>query len=405
MKILVLGGGSDQAAFILELQSRGHDVILLDYLENPPAKKVVRKHIQESTLDIEAVLNAAETEKVDLICTACTDQALLTVAKVSEILHLPSYISYKTALDVTNKSYMKSKMEEYGIPTAKHRIIRSKTDIDSLNGLTFPLVVKPSDCNSSKGVTKVDNPEELKKYAVNALKLSRSNIAIVEEFKSGKEVSVDLYFEGENPKLLSATTSFKIQGTNGFTILGSDYPVINDSEENQLIKIAKLIGKAFKLKDTPLILQTILNNGEFSVIEFSARMGGGSKYKLIETISGVNILSKYVDLILGEKPSVSPQRMVNYARMKYVYCHNGQINDIQGLEYLKATKVIDEFFIYKSQGDLIEKHSTSSDRPLGYLITAENEAELENKDLRADQIIKVLNSQGQDIMIHNLNGR
>ena len=104
MKILVLAGGADQIALIQELKSRGHEVVLLDYFENPPAKPYADKHIVASTLDVEAVEKYAKEENVSLICTACTDQALLSVSYVSERLGLPCYIDYQTGLNVTNKS-------------------------------------------------------------------------------------------------------------------------------------------------------------------------------------------------------------------------------------------------------------------------------------------------------------
>ena len=98
MKVLVLAGGYDQIGLIEELKSRGHYVLLADYFENPPAKKTADKHYQISTLDEDAVKEVALKEQVDLITTACTDQALLTVAKVSEELGLPTYISYEKAI-------------------------------------------------------------------------------------------------------------------------------------------------------------------------------------------------------------------------------------------------------------------------------------------------------------------
>ena len=140
MKIIVLAGGSDQIALIHELKSRGHEVILVDYLKNPPAKGYTDKHIVASTLDVEAVRDIALRENVGLICTACTDQALLTMAKVSEDLSLPCYISYETARNVTNKSYMKKIMFEHDIPTAKYTILDGyKADV--LNSFQYPLVV------------------------------------------------------------------------------------------------------------------------------------------------------------------------------------------------------------------------------------------------------------------------
>ena len=67
MKILVLAGGSDQIALLKELSVRGHDTILLDYYENPPAKQYADKHIVASTLDVEKVKQVCIEEKVDLI--------------------------------------------------------------------------------------------------------------------------------------------------------------------------------------------------------------------------------------------------------------------------------------------------------------------------------------------------
>ncbi|MDE6763385.1 MAG: hypothetical protein K2J73_06875, partial [Oscillospiraceae bacterium] len=89
-KILVLAGGFDQIALINELKKRDMYVVLADYFEDLPAKKYADKHFKISTLDEEAVYNLALSESVDIVTTACTDQALLTVARVSERLELPT---------------------------------------------------------------------------------------------------------------------------------------------------------------------------------------------------------------------------------------------------------------------------------------------------------------------------
>ena len=102
MKALVLAGGFPQIALIEELKKRNITVLLADYYPNPVAKPYADEFYQVSTLDIAAITELARTEKVDFLITACTDQALLTVAKVSEELGLPCYIDYKSAFYVTN---------------------------------------------------------------------------------------------------------------------------------------------------------------------------------------------------------------------------------------------------------------------------------------------------------------
>lgn len=401
MKIIVLAGGADQIALIQELKSRGHEVVLIDYFQNPPAKSFAHKHIVASTLDIESVKQITISEGADLICTACTDQALLTVAKVSEELLLPCYISYQTALNVTNKSYMKRVMWDFNIPTSKYVVLRHYDEI-ALKNFQYPLVVKPADCNSSKGVKKVSTEDELKIALNAAIECSRTNTAIVEEFKEGEEVSADFYVEDTCVKLLCATKSVKISNTDSFTILRSYYPAIKVAQEELLLHIAQQIVDAFQLKNTPLLVQLIYKNNHFDVVEFSARMGGGSKYKLIEVLSGVNIMSKYVDLILGKFPQVTPLKQVNFAAMNYVYCHPGTLWKITGLQKLQDAAYIKHYFLYKTEGMTITKAETSSDRAAGYLITASNEKELTERLEYVDSHIAVLDKNGKDIMWHGL---
>ena len=84
------------------------------------------------------------------------------------------------------------------------------------------------------------------------------------------------------------------------------------------------------------------------VIEFSARMGGGSKYKLIEYMTGINIMEAYVNLILGSAYQIPDANLSSkYIELGYVYCHNGTISRIIGFDKLKNAGVISEIFQYK----------------------------------------------------------
>ncbi|MDR1881489.1 MAG: ATP-grasp domain-containing protein [Prevotella sp.] len=401
MKILVLAGGSDQIALIKELKKRSHDVVLVDYNLDPPARPYADRHIVASTLDVTLVKEIAIAENIEMITTACTDQALLTVAQVSDMLSLPCYISYQTALNVTNKAYMKKILLDNNIPTARF-IVTDKIDTKEFNGLAFPIVVKPVDCNSSKGVKKAFDLSDIPDITKEAISLSRTKTAIAEEFKVGKEISADFYIEDYNVKLMSVTSSNKIKNTNSFTITQSCYPAIKPELEETVLDIGHQIAKHFQLKNTPLLVQLIKNKKGFHVLELSTRIGGGSKYKLIEVLSGIDIMKVYVDLILGEKPVVSPQKRVNYALMNYIYCNPGRFMEENGMDKLKNDGIIDDYFMYKTTGMEIQKHETSSDRVAGFLLTDRNKASLIKKLHLCDKNIEILNDKGQDIMIHSL---
>lgn len=398
MKALVLAGGYDQIALINELKTRGVDVLLADYLDNPPAKGHVKKHYQISTLDTEKVKEVAQKEQVDIITTACTDQALLTAAKVSEELKLPCYISYKTALEVTNKLYMKKRFSEGGIPSSKY-IITDKADNQQFENMRYPFVVKPVDCNSSKGVTRVQKKEDLSEALQMAIEFSRTKTAIVEEYKEGNEISVDAYVKDGIATILCMSESVKIQeNENKFTIVQSRYPVeISDNCKKSLEKIAQQIADVFELKNCPLLIQVIQKEDNISVLEFSARMGGGSKYKFIEVATGLNIMKSYVDLILSHIPDYEVEKEKKYIHMNYCYCNEGKIARFENFHDLKQNGIISEYFLYKTPGSVIEKAENSSDRAAGYLVLGKTYQELIEKEKLAEEKIEIISSTGIDM--------
>lgn len=404
-KVMILAGGNDQIALMEEIRryfKNEVEIILVDMSEKVRAIPYADKFLKISTMDKAAVLKAAREEKIDYILTACGDQPLSTMAYVATEMGLPTYLTEQDVRDLTNKRYMKEKMVQAGIPTAKHIYI-NKTWDGELPDWEFPLVVKPVDSNGSKGVKKVFSQADLEKSLKEAFQYSLSGDVIIEEFKQGEELSVDIYVEGATAKLLSITASKKIQeNKDSFTIIQSYYPAPTNYKEEQVLEICQKIADAWHLHDTPLLVQLIQNEDSYNVLEFSARMGGGSKYRLIQVLSGVDIMKVYVEMVMGQKPKVEPQKQYNNAIMSYIYCYPGIYESIVGMEELKEKGIILDSFIYRGSNSAIEKSNTSSDRVAGFLVVGASKDEVESKLEEANATLCVLNDKGEDIMRHDL---
>lgn len=402
---MILAGGNDQAALIKELKHHFNgdvETILLDMLSNVKAKPFADRFMQISTMDRDAVLKAAQEENIDYILTACGDQPLSTMAYVSAKMGLPCYLSEDDVRDLTNKIYMKRKMIENGIPTSKFHVIQNLDDYVNLDEFEWPLIVKPVDSNGSKGVKKVKRREDFRVLLKEAMSYSLSKKAIVEEFKAGEELSVDVYVEGSTAKILMVTTSKKIQeNKDSFTILQSEYPPRIPYSETRIHEIVQKIVNAFELHDTPLLVQMITNGDDYNVVEFSARMGGGSKYHIIEVLTGVNIMGVYVDMVMGKRPSVSPEKKWNNALMCYVYCTPGIFSELSGFDEMCKEGLMHSYFTYKMPDSEIIKSTTSSDRVAGFLVVGNSQDDVENKLKRINDAVKVLDQNGRDIMRHD----
>lgn len=403
MRALVLAGGFPQIALINELKTRGIFVILADYFENPVARPYADKFFQISTLDIDKIEELSRLEKVDFLITVCTDQALLTVAIVSERLGLPCYINSKQALNVTNKEYMKKIFAERGIPSAKY-VILSEYKKKSLDGLRFPLIVKPVNCNSSKGVRKVHNKFDLQVALTDAINLSRTKTAIVEEFIRGIELSVDAYVEDGIVKILAISESEKIKDENKFLIFRGNYPTSKQAiVEAKIIEIIQNIAESFGLDNCPMLVQMLCENEEINVVEFSARTGGGAKYIMIAKASGFDVIKAVVDLTLGIKPRVGEVIEENkFISNVFLYCKPGVFDHLEGFEELKSNGIISDYYLFKSKHAVINDISSSGDRLCGFTIQADEKELLQNKYLNVISSIQVIDTEGNDMLCHKL---
>jgi len=398
VKALVLCGGKPQEYLVKELKKMGCMVLVADQNVNAPAMAFADKIIPVSTLDVDGIRNIAISEKVDFIISVCADQMLLVAAQISEELGLPCYIDYETAKNVSSKEYMKRIFVENGIPTSKH-IVREKLQLSDIQGMKYPLIVKPVDCYSSRGVKRVETDEELMTAFENAVNFSRTGTAVVEEFVGGDEYSVDFYIENREAKLLCARVLDKIPNYDGFVICRGRYPApVADEVMDKVRIVGQQIADAFGLKDTPMLIQMKIDGERISVIEFCARTGGGIKYRLLPMVSGFDVVKSVMDLTLGKKPHCEVKKYEGYIVDEFLYCNPGVLESVQGFEELQQEGIIDHYEIYKKPGYEFKEASCSGDRVGYFSVKADTEDDVRRLHEIAINRISALSVEGKELI-------
>ena len=289
---IVLGGTVPHKFLIENLRNRGYTTLPIDYHENPVAVSVADEHIRESTLDQNAVLQIAKKRNASLVISGCVDQANLTACYVAEKLDLPLPYSYETALRVTDKELMKKGMINAGVPTAQHEVI-SRDQINSFLCDSYPKVVKPCDCNGSKGVRMVETLQDLRLSLSTACNISRTNRAIVECFNSGTEVNGYFYIDEDDVHLIYIKRKNLPKG-GGVSALQSFISVGPERISEKAVLILKdavsRICQEFGLKNTPMLVQANIDGEEVKIIEFAPRVGGGLAFREILLMKGIDLL-------------------------------------------------------------------------------------------------------------------
>ncbi|MBQ7089047.1 MAG: ATP-grasp domain-containing protein [Clostridia bacterium] len=406
MKALVLCGGIPQIALIQELKNRGIFTLLADMNENVVARPYADKFCKVSVLDVEGVTRLAREQQVDFLITVCADQVLQVVAEVSERLGLPCYIDFATAENVSKKSYMKRIFAENDIPTSRF-VIMDTFEEEKIAHLQYPLIVKPVDAYSSRGVTKVTDPNDTAAAFALASDISRTGRAIVEEFVEGDEISVDVYVEEGTAHVLCLTNLYKIGEDGKFIIHRSCIPAeVSDTVATQIGVTAQKIADAFCLTNTPMLIQLITDGERISVVEFCARTGGGVKFMMIKKFSSFDVVKAVVDLTLGNKPHVEPfEKPATYTVNEFVYCHAGTLDRLEGFEDLLNEGVIADYKQFKSAGTVFNTINGSGDRVAYFSIEASSKEELLRLHQEANARIRAVSTKGADLIRHDLIAR
>ena len=227
MKILMVGGGSNQIIPIKRIKDMGFEVVVSDYNDTSPGKKFADYPVKADAFSIEETLKAAEEYEVDGIMTSGTDQPVYIVSKVAEILNLKTFINSNIAKNVTNKKYMKKIFDENNIKSPRYMLINKNVKKEDILGLKFPLVLKPLDSQGQRGIFKVNSYEEIIENIDNTLGFSREDHVIIEEYYKSDEITISGWVNDGNLKILTITDRVTFEDEDKIGIcLSHEFPSI-----------------------------------------------------------------------------------------------------------------------------------------------------------------------------------
>lgn len=395
-KALVLCATVPHSLLIEKLRARGYYTLVADMNPKAPAVPYADEFVDISAFDKEAIAAYVEENGIALVISTCSEQANSVCCYVGEKLNLPHPYSYETSLDVTNKGRMKKLFHAGGVTTSDFMLFRDTQELSRCK-LPYPLVVKPVDAYSSKGVHKADNFEELTVYAKDALKFSRSGQGIVEVYCPGMEIQVDcVAIHGKAHVLMTRSKRTLAQNSIELNSGGSIVPAeMTDAELAQAAELAQRIVDTFGLQNTPFFYQARVHNGIISVLEFAPRMGGGLSFQMVQRATGIDMVELAIQSFLGEQMTLDGMfGQPKHLSTLLLYMERGVFGEVTGLNELLKDGTIAYGAVLKKRGDEVDANRTSSNRAATILITACSREELDTKTKEALARIDILDIHG-----------
>lgn len=144
------------------------------------------------------VLAVAQAEQIDGAAITCNDMGLEGVGRCCDVLHLQG-LSEEVAKCSANKLLMKDKLVNAGVRTAKFKLIHNLDELKKESSeLEFPVIVKATDLQGSRGICIVREADNLQSAYEEVMSLTHKDFCIVEEFIEGTEFGAQAFvYHGE----------------------------------------------------------------------------------------------------------------------------------------------------------------------------------------------------------------
>lgn len=413
MKLLLLGAGFMQLNAIRKAKEKGHTVIVSDYLPDAPGKSIADYSEMVSSFDVMGNIAVARKYKVDGILTVGTDQPVLTAAKVAEELGLPSAIDSATALMATNKKHMKEAFDRFQIPSSRYSLIHREhiegRQIlqDKLQGLRFPIVVKPIDSQGQRGVFKLYKTEKnVADYMRQTLSFTPSDEVLAEEYFAGDEITISAWVENYHPYILLITDRplWNIEphlGVPDGHIFPSKYlrPYYG-----KILQILERVVQAINIPSGPVYAQMMVGDESIVVIEVACRIGGGHEEELIPLLTGIDVVDMLIEKSLGKSIEIQPLQQYNilqndaWAMVKFIRAHPGGVKAVGDLQQVQSMVGVVNAAFYRPGLKEVRELTDSTCR-IGYLLTrGKDQEELKQRTAEAYQRVEVLNEAGENMV-------
>ena len=307
-KILILGAGIYQVPLIKTAKRLGIYTIVASIPGDYPGFELADKVYYENTTDYAKILSIARREKIDGIITTGTDVAVITIGRVCDTLGLTG-LGFKSAEIATDKLLMKSCYEKYGVRTARYRKIAFDDEAyaEKLRDLEFPVMFKSVDSSGSRGITKVNSPDEFEAARDNVLENTRSNYFLVEEFIDGEEFGAQAFVKDGEVQFILPHGDYVFKGDTGVPVGHfapcALSPEVEDDARHQL----RMAIQAMGLDNCAINADFILHDGKTYVLEIGGRSGATCLAELVSIYYGYDYYEKILLTALGEDVDFTAQ--------------------------------------------------------------------------------------------------
>lgn len=398
-----MGANPETVSLIKKAQEMGLYTIVTDNNPNAYAKKFADCPINIDAVDSDAIVEFAKKEKVDGILVGVAESLLQTYCEVCERLNLPCYSTAEQFSIMVRKDFFKDKCREFGVPTIR------EYSIEDINQIKYPVIVKPVDSCSSKGITVCQNEEEMRHAIKFALQFSKSGKYLIEEYMIGDEVISYYVMQNGNPIFVGMCDRYTYKVREDLVQLPTSY-IFPSKYIDSYIKYSndavKRMIKGLGLENGSIFFQCFVDeNSVVRTYEPGYRLNGAQEHLILSKVSGVDAKEVYINYALNGSAFDKDLEKLSNPKHKQIACKlsplvkTGKICKLEGLD--EIAKLSDVVSVNPSyvQGDTVDGEGTLKQIICRFFIVSENKEQLISSIKQIQKLLIVEDDGGNNMLI------
>lgn len=411
-KLLVLGGTSGKD-IVAQAKRMGVYTIVADLEDMNAAKSIADEGVVISTTDTEALVRLIREKHIDGVFSGPSEFNIQQVMKVCKAAGLPFYATKEQWDICQNKAAFKALCRKFNVPVVPEYELTAEMKPEDLAKIKYPVVVKPTDACSSKGLSICANEEELKKAIPFAIAASESGNFIVEKCITSDYGFGCRYIANEGEIWLSAVNDqYTVDEFDGRAHISavSRWPSKKlEAFKREINPNAIAMFKSIGLANGTFFMQALVDqdNDQIYFHEMGLRLSGGLNFKMFESACGYNDVQMMIRYALGgpmatseDIKNIDPGMNGHLMGSVTIPMKVGKIATIKGVDVVSEQKQVVGINQYYQIGDEIKESyiGTLSQHFCRVKIMTDSLDEYRNMITFIQQTIKVEDAQGDDLV-------
>lgn len=402
--LLILGGTAISQQIVYTARELGMKVMVTDYNEDSPCKKIADKSFMASCTDEDAIVQLIQQEHIDGVITGYTDSLLPSYIRICEKAGLPCYANRQAVEIITDKDLFKEACHRSGVSVVPEYTLSEVNRGEAI----YPLIIKPVDNSGARGIFICADKKEFDAYYPQALQFSRSRHVLIERYIEEKEATIFYYLHQGEAYLLGVSDRHMLKHHEKLLPLpiGYTFPSTHQKDYINLTDPkVKNIFKELEMKEGLVFLQAFNKNGQFMIYEAGYRLTGSLEHYLIGKAHGFHPLKALLLYAVGEQADFSPIKKADLdaacTANVTLLLSEGTISHYEGLEEAKRMPGVLHIHPSYPVGAVIDSNIIGKLAQVGVriLLHADNRTQLLERMDAVKDAIRVISTDHKDMSL------